>query len=194
MFRTLQQLDFPEFEYAKSQPYEVMHFLNEPERQGITPDKAVEEWLGKIVPLRKERGCKIVGPACASDAAGTAWLDSFMALLKEKEGGNEMPDFLGLHYYGPVAEAAIAYFQERHAKYPDHEVNISEVACISRDPGEVWKFSKEVVEWAERTEWVEEIGLFGMMKECADDFVSPCAQLMDKEGGLTDLGKWWMGL
>lgn len=193
MFRTVEQLQHPEFDYALSQPYPIMHFLNEPERAGVAPEKAVELWMEKIVPLKKERGTKIVGPACASDPGGSAWLDNFMAILAAK-APIELPDFLGLHYYGPHSGPAIQYFTERHEKWPQIPVNISEVACISRDPKEVEVFSKEFAEWADKTEWVSEYGFFGMMKECADDFVSPAAQLMDGKGELNGLGKWVCGI
>lgn len=39
-----------------------------------------------------------------------------------------------------------------------------------------------------------EYGLFGAMREVADGFVSPAAQLLDREGGWTGLGKWWVRL
>lgn len=193
MFRTLAQLEFPEFDYALSQPYAIMHFLNEPERADVTPEKAAELWFEKIVPMRQERGCRIVGPAAANDAPGTRWLDCFMALVARRDP-REMPDFLGLHYYGTQAHEAIAYLTARHEKYPALPVHVTEIASISRDRGEVERFSVEVAGWADRTEWVAEYGFFGMMKECADDFVSPAAQLMDKKGDLTGLGRWVMGI
>ena len=42
-------------------------------------------------------------------------------------------------------------------------------------------------------EWVAEYGFFGCMREPADTFVSPEAQLMDKEGRLTPLMRRLMG-
>ncbi|KFY24921.1 hypothetical protein V491_01968 [Pseudogymnoascus sp. VKM F-3775] len=193
MFRTITQLQFPEFEYALSQPYPIMHFLNEPEREGLTPEKACELWFEKIVPLRRERGTKIVGPAAANDHPGTIWLDTFMRLVMAQDP-RERPDFLGLHYYGTISTEAIGYLTDRHRKYPNLPVNISEIASISRDGREVEKFSREIAEWADRTEWVAEYGFFGMMQECADAFVSPQAQLMDKKGQLTGLGRWVVGI
>jgi hypothetical protein len=193
MCRTLEQLKLPEFEYALSQPYEIMHFLNEPERAGVTPEKACELWFEKMVPLRRERGTRIVGPAAANDPPGTVWLDGFMSLVPARNP-RELPDFLGLHYYGTIAAEAIGYLTERHRKYPDIPVNVNEIASISRDRRQVEVFSREVAEWADRTEWVVEYGFFGMMRECADDFVSPQAQLMDKEGELTALGRWVIGV
>lgn len=192
MFRTRAQLQFPEFEYALSQPYAVMHFLNEPEREGVAPAEAAALWFDKIVPLRRARGTKVVGPAAANDAQGSAWLDEFMACVDARDAG-ERPDFLGLHYYGTVAAEAVAYLTDRHGRYPGLPVNVSEIASISRDAREVERFSREVAAWADATEWVVEYGFFGMMRECADAFVSPQAQLMDGRGELTGLGRWVIG-
>lgn len=170
-----------------------MHFLNEPERlEGVTPEVAVGLWFEKIVPLRKERDTKIVGPATASDSNGTAWLDRFMELVAQRNA-NELPDFLGLHYYGPEAQGAIGYLTERHNKYSQLPVNISEVACISRNKEEVERFNHEFAAWADAQPWVAEYGFFGMMRECADGFVSPAAQLMDTKGEINAMGKWVLG-
>lgn len=194
MFRTLEQLHAPEFDYALSQPYPIMHFLNEPERlEGVTPEVAVNIWFEKIVPLRQERGTKIVGPATASDPNGTSWLDRFMELVAQRDL-SQFPDFLGLHYYGPEPQSAFGYLTERHNKYPQLPVNISEVACISRNKEEVERFNREFALWADAQPWVAEYGFFGMMRECADGFVSPAAQLMDENGEINAMGKWVLGV
>lgn len=62
-----------------------------------------------MFPLRRTIGKKLVGPGCASDPAGEAWLDEFMRRVQEE---GEPPDFLGLHYYGPSGDAAIQYMEK----------------------------------------------------------------------------------
>ena len=62
-----------------------------------------------MVPLRKEKGKKIIGPGCASDAEGEAWLADFMVRVKEM---GEVPDYLSVHYYGPDGQAAIEYIEK----------------------------------------------------------------------------------
>lgn len=78
--------------------------------------------------------------------------------------GAETPDFLGVHYYGADEDAAIEYLEAVHGKYPALPVIVSEIASISREKEEV----------------------YACMREVADGFVSPEAQLMDKEGGFTE--------
>lgn len=89
--------------------HEIIHYFNEPERAGITPQQAADIWMEKMVPLRKEKGKRFVSPGCASDPAGEAWLDEF---LKKVEATKEPPEYLGLHYYGPDGSAAIAYIEK----------------------------------------------------------------------------------
>ena len=61
---------------------------------------------------------------------------------------------------------------------------ISEIACISRDKKEVFAFTAEVANWCDQCDWVYEYSFFGCMRELADDFVSPEAQLMNPDGTL----------
>jgi hypothetical protein len=162
----------------------IVHFFNEPERAGIEAKDAADAWREKMVPLQKEKGVRLVSPSCASDEGGEKWLGEFMKLVEEQP-----PDFLGLHYYGTDADAAIRYLEEMHGKYPELPVIVSEIASISRDKKEVYEFTAKVANWMDRTEWIFEYSFFGCMREVADSFVSPEAQLMDKEGGLTELMK-----
>lgn len=87
----------------------ILHYFNEPERAGISSEKAAAMWKEKMVPLRRQTGKKIIGPGCASDAAGEEWLDDFM---KRVERMGEPPDYLGVHYYGPDGEAAVRYIEK----------------------------------------------------------------------------------
>jgi hypothetical protein len=63
-------------------------------------------------------------------------------------------------------------------------VIISEIASISRDKKEVFAFTAQVANWCDLCPWVFEYSFFGCMREVADDFVSPEAQLMNSDGTL----------
>jgi len=55
---------------------ETVHFLNEPERQGVAPEAAAALWREKMVKeLREGKGMKLAGPSCASD--GTSLFTTF---------------------------------------------------------------------------------------------------------------------
>jgi hypothetical protein len=108
--RGMDQLTDPnEWGMISNNEHVMLHYFNEPERAGISPEKAAELWREKMVPLRKDKGKKIIGPGCASDPGGEQWLDDFM---KRTEDMGEPPDYLGVHYYGPDANAAIQYIEK----------------------------------------------------------------------------------
>lgn len=108
--RGKQQITDPnEWSMISENDHAMIHYFNEPERAGISPEEAAQIWMDKIVPLRKVKGKKIIGPGCASDSGGEVWLEKFM---EEVESKNEAPDYLSLHYYGPDGTAAIQYIEK----------------------------------------------------------------------------------
>ncbi|KAI0132997.1 glycosyl hydrolase catalytic core-domain-containing protein [Xylariales sp. AK1849] len=177
----------------------ILLSFNEPERiVGLSAAKAAGLWKSMILPLRKQHTArlKIVSPSCASDAAGAKWLEEFMKLLAE----GEKPDYIGAHFYTsqnqPVDHeitAAKTFLESMHTRY-NHPVVVSEIASTSRNASDVEKFSHEIAKWMEGQGWIKEYAFFGVMREVADGFVSPVAQMMDNEGHWTKLGKWWVGL
>ncbi|KAK7957308.1 glycoside hydrolase family 128 protein [Apiospora aurea] len=182
----------------------VVHTFDEPERIPLSVDDALRLWRTRILPLRQShQRIKLVSPACASDAQGSRWLDAFMDALSLDGERDERPDILGLHFYtmpDQTAEqglaAAKAYFEGRRAGFGMFPVIVSELACTSRDPAVVDRFTRDLARWLEepKQEWVVEYGFFGVLREVADGFVSPAAQMLDQKGAWTGLGTWWVGL
>jgi hypothetical protein len=64
---------------------------------------------------------------------------------------------------------------------------VSEIACISRVQKEVFAFTAQVANWMDEYPYVFEYSFFGCMAKCADEFVSPEAQLMNPDGSFTPL-------
>ena len=159
----------------------IIHFFNEPDKNGITPQRAAKSWLDQMVPLRREHGKKLVGPSVSNDENGQRWLEQFMPLVAAHP-----PDFIGLHYYGTEASACIAYLKAMHAHYKK-PIIVSEIASISRDKKSVYGFTIEMANFMDETEWVFEYGFFGCMRKLADGFVSPEARLMEPDGRFDDL-------
>ncbi len=182
MIRDLSNLSGEDWHNISTTENSIIHFFNEPERKGISPQKAADVWFEQVLPLRQQRHNKLVSPSCASDPQGQAWIAEFMHLVAEHP-----PDYLGVHYYGTEAKAAIRYFEEMHARYPEQALYISELASISRDFNDVVAFTVDVANWADETDWVFEYGFFGCMKTVADEFVSPAAQLMKQNGEFEEL-------
>ncbi|KAI9713373.1 MAG: hypothetical protein M1812_006651 [Candelaria pacifica] len=182
MVRTEGQLAGQDWTSVTNTNEQIIHFFNEPERQGITVEKAVEHWNNQMVPLRTKRGKKLVSPSCANDANGQAWIKKF---IDQTQGSS--PDYLGLHYYGTDGDQAIAFIESMHNKYPKHPIIVSEIASTSRDKKEVVEFTAKTVNWMDQTGYIFEYGFFGCMRKLADGFVSPAAQLMNGDGTFTDL-------
>lgn len=148
MVRTEDQLIGDDWKNIQSSTQSIIHYFNEPERAGTSPDRAAEVWKNQMVALRAEKGVKLVSPACASDAGGEAWLAEFM-----KQVDKCLPDYLGLHYYGDEASRAIEYIESMHQKYPSLPVVVSEIGCTSRESATVFEFTAKLCNWMDETDW-----------------------------------------
>lgn len=159
----------------------IIHFFNEPDKNNITPQRAAQAWHNQMVPLRKQKGKKLVGPSVSNDENGQKWLEDFMRLVS-----SDPPDYLGLHYYGTDGNACIQYLKGMHARY-HQPIIVSEIASIARDKASVYGFTIQLANFMDETEWIFEYGFFGCMRKPADGFVSPAAQLMEPDGRFSDL-------
>ncbi|KAJ1337717.1 glycosyl hydrolase [Microdochium nivale] len=177
---------------ATNNEKKIVHFFNEPERNGISVDSAVAAWRQKLLPLRASTGALLVSPAPASNGEGSAWLADFMGRLSAAE----KPDFLGVHFYTAATTpaetevaAAKAYMEERIATY-GIPLAVSEIGSTSRDPNSVQTFTQQIAEYMDNNPNVLEYGFFGASRTPSDGFVSPAAQLLDSAGAWTTLGSW----
>ncbi|POS74423.1 hypothetical protein DHEL01_v207178 [Diaporthe helianthi] len=173
----------------------VVHFYNEPDLNGVDAGAAAATWKSTVLPLRAQYGVKLVGPAVASNDAGSAWLQQFYGAL----AADQKPDFLGLHFYTAAetpaeteVENAKKYISDKHGQY-GLPVVVSEIGSTSRDPTSVDTFTKATSEWLDSQDWVDSYGFFGATTTPVDGFVSPAAQLIDTSGAWTSLGRWWVG-
>ena len=176
------QLSGGDWQNVENTKEDIILFFNEPERAGITPQHAAEVWHKQMLPLRHHKGKKLVSPSCASDPKGQEWITDFMSRVSDHP-----PDFLGLHYYGTDSKEAIKYIESMHNKHPKLHVMVTEIASISRNYHEVLEFTTKLCNWMDETPWIFEYGFFGCMRQVADTFVSPEAQLMKPDGHFTPL-------
>ncbi|KAL8786272.1 MAG: hypothetical protein Q9213_002867 [Squamulea squamosa] len=175
------QLSGPEWDWVWNSDQPIVQYFNEPDKNNISPERAAQAWHDQMVPLRQQKGKKLVGPAVSSDENGKNWLADFMNRVSDQP-----PDFLGLHYYGTDGNDAIRYLEEMHSKYPQPIV-VSEIASIDRNIGSVYNFTVQLANYMDNTDWIFEYGFFGCMRNLADGFVSPDAQLMQSDGHFTEL-------
>ncbi|KAL8646636.1 MAG: hypothetical protein Q9226_006776, partial [Calogaya cf. arnoldii] len=64
---------------------------------------------------------------------------------------------------------------------------VSEIASIDRNVGSVYNFTVQLANFMDNADWIFEYGFFGCMRNLADGFVSPDAQLMRPDGHFTEL-------
>lgn len=159
----------------------IIHFFNEPERAGITPEHAADLWNSHMLPLRHDKK-KLVSPSCSNDQNGQNWIDKWMTLVSANP-----PDYLGLHYYGTDGNTMIAYLQDMHRRHPHQSIIVSEWASISKNYEDVLGMTIQLANFMDDQNWIFEHALFGCMRKLADDFVSPAAQLMNPDGSFKDL-------
>ena len=159
----------------------IVLYFNEPERNGISPEQAALLWSNQVMQLRS-RGKKLCSPSCAGDERGAAWMERFMRLTQSYP-----PDFIGVHYYGTDVAQAKQYLNRVHAKYPRQPMMVTEIASISLNYSGVLRFTVEMANFMDQTPWIFEYGFFGCMRNVADNFVSPQAQLMNRDGSFKDL-------
>ena len=160
----------------------IIHFFNEPERAGISPEHAANVWKNQMLPLRRNHGKKLVSPSCSNDQRGQNWINRWMQLV----AGNP-PDYLGLHYYGTDGNAMIRYIQQMHQQHSGIPIIVSEWASTSRNYNDVLGMTIQLANWMDGTDWSFAYALFGCRRQVADDFVSPAAQLMNPDGSFRDL-------
>ena len=182
MVRGEGQLSGGEWQNVENSKENIILFFNEPERAGISPERAAEVWRNKMLPLRRNKGKKLVSPSCASDPNGQKWIADFMRRVEDHP-----PDFLGVHYYGTNSKAAIDFIEDLHKKHPKQRVMVTEIASISRNREEVFEFTAKLCNWMDKTDWIFEYAFFAVMRQVADSFVSPEAQLMKPDGTFTEL-------
>lgn len=66
MVRELASASGNDWSIIQNNNFPIILFFNEPERHGISPEKARDIWLKQMVPLRKNKGRKLGSPAVAS--------------------------------------------------------------------------------------------------------------------------------
>jgi hypothetical protein len=177
----------------------TIHFLNEPERNGVSPSEAISLWRLQMLPLRESYHIRLIGPTVASDDQGTEWFNEFYGAL----GRGEYPDLLGLHFYTSEATSAEtevlnakSYIGAKHNSFLLNEIPvvISEIGSISRDSAAVAMFTTEMMAYMDGEPWISQYGFFGASRLPSDGFVSPAAQLLNADGSLSALGRTYTGV
>lgn len=119
----------------------ILLYLNEPERDNRTPQQAADVWTRDVIPLRQKKHCRLCSPSCANDPKGQNWLKDWMNIVR---GRNQMPDFIGVHWYGESADDCKKFLEGIHNQWPGIPIMVTEIASISRDYNSVLHFTADM--------------------------------------------------
>ncbi|KAK4445470.1 hypothetical protein QBC34DRAFT_164212 [Podospora aff. communis PSN243] len=171
--------------------------FNEPEldsQSNMPVALAAREWIRCIEPLRK-RGIRCGSPGISSAPQGVVWLKEFLSEIRK--GGSDV-DFYALHWYGEGLGNFYDYLWSVYYQLgADRKVWVTEFACTNWNADapmareEVEKFCQESCRYLDTLEWVERYAWFGAMTEGEMGGVGKGAALVDGQGKLTELGRWY---
>ena len=215
MIHLERELNGNEWQWIMDSDQPIIHFFNEPERNGISPQKAADYWHNQVRhfshPITKIEVHDVISRQLVSRPYGILiWYQVTPALRNERHkqlvspscasdpAGQQWiaefmelvqdarPDYLGLHWYGIQATECQQFISSMHEKF-GLPVIVSEIASIDRNYESVHAFTRDMCNWMDGVDWVFEYAFFGCMQNMPDDFVSPAARLMDEGGNFTDL-------
>lgn len=175
--------------------------FNEPElaSQGnLDPGYAAQLWVDNIVPVKKNKGAFLGGPAVTSDTpTNTNWLDKFFNACKDQTGDPHcLVDFLPVHYYDISASGFISFLNMMHDKYQkpivvtefaDHNFNGGNQASMD----EVWDFAGQMKSFFETTEWIVGFAPFGCIPVSSLPDINKDNAIMGDDHKPTSLGQYY---
>lgn len=160
---------------------------NEPSQSNLDAGSACQLWKDHVAPL-KNQGYRLISPATTSAPNGKVWMQDFF-------GHGCDADVVALHWYDIDADAFIAYVQDFHNTFGKN-IWVTEYACQNFNGGaqcsrdKTFAFHDKVTKWMESQDFVEHFFPFGAMHQMQG--VNPDNQLMADDGGLTDLGHYYV--
>ena len=86
-----------------------------------------------------------------------------------------------------------SYLGQIRALYPSTPIWVTEYADPNVSLDDTQGFLNETLSYLDRLEYVERYSYFGSFRS-EDSNVGTNAAMLDKDGGLTDLGAWYLGI
>lgn len=188
---------------AKSKtPTSILSF-NEPDgptSQGGTslpPSSAAKSYLHDLAPLlttHRDQTIHLGWPAVTGSPRGLTWLADFNTschALSPTTGGCPA-SFLPVHWYGDFPGLA-SYLSQVHSLYPSLPLWVTEFADPNADLAASQGFFNESVAFLDAAGYVARYAYFGAFRS-QDSNVGGEGTMLDRGGGLTEVGEWYLGL
>ncbi|KAG9007690.1 hypothetical protein FRB94_014112 [Tulasnella sp. JGI-2019a] len=178
---------------VKGKHFKHILAINEPEQKGqsnMSPAAAVAIWHEHVMTMSADQ---IGSPGVTTSPDGFTWITSFLNQCK----GCRV-DFVSLHYYGITSQDFIKQITKFYnaVKKP---IWVTEWACqnYSGQKGghqctdaEVVEFLRETKSWMDNTPWIQRYAYYGAFQ---DINIQASNRLMSPNGGITSLGKLYLG-
>jgi len=149
----------------------------------MQPQEAASLWMQFLQPM-KASGIRLGAPAITAPGTGIPWLIDFFSNCT-----NCTVDFLPLHWYGEDLQSFYQYLWALHSEYPTDPIWVTEFACTSTNASVVADFLNQSIIYLDSLDWIERYAWFGFFRPTSGSETN----LLDQDGGLTDLGKMYIG-
>ncbi|KAF2402467.1 hypothetical protein EJ06DRAFT_528572 [Trichodelitschia bisporula] len=183
---------FPGQIHSLSPKPEYILSFNEPDEptktggSSMSVSTAADLWGKYLAPLRKE-GYKVGAPAITGSPRGLAWLADFFKTCKCEDDAA----FVAVHWYGAF-EGLVPFITNVSSTYPSKEIWVTEWGLPGADAKTTETFFNQTVEFLEGHKNVSRHAYFGTFRSDASN-IGPSAALLDKKGGLSSVGRWYLG-
>lgn len=170
---------------------------NEPSQCNMAAGDSVSYWMNDFLPMRR-RGIRLGGAATTSHPNGLTWSQDFERLCVQY--GNSRadctPDFIPIHWYDVSIDGFKQYVQNYYNGVGRKPLWVTEYACQNFNGGaqcssdQTWALHVQMAEWFDQQDYIERYSPFGAMKQMQG--VNQYNALMNPDGSITDLGKWYI--
>jgi len=151
---------------------------------GMTVERAVELWKANIEPLAK-KGIKLGSPAPTGSPDGLVWMQSFF-----KQCTNCTIDFIPLHWYGNM-DGLYSHFGQYSAAFPNKTFWFTEFALADASVADSQSYFNTSLDYFDRIPNIGRYTYFGSFRSSVSN-VGKNAAMLDRKGGLTYLGAWYL--
>ncbi|CAJ2508997.1 Uu.00g140230.m01.CDS01 [Anthostomella pinea] len=166
----------------------------------ISPGDAAKAYIEQVVPLRHR--FQISHPAVTGSPRGLEWLSNFNSSCWDIDEKNGCPtDFVTAHWYGNFAGLASWigqlegwYNQSASGLNGDLKIWLNEFGLVQADEDATFAMMNQTLPYLDSLGYVEKYASFGVFREDeANDWTGAGLSLFQNDGGLTELGAYYLG-
>lgn len=165
-----------------------MNECNQAGESQLSPGAAAALWRKYVAPM-KSKGYTLVSPSTSNAKTSLSWYQSYFKTCPDCHTGK-----VAAHFYGTDPNHFISYIESVHAATGNSTIWVTEVACqdfsgrTNCNKNDAEKFMTAIMNWMDKTSWVEMYAYFGFFAQ-ARAGVSSANALLNPSGTLNAMGK-----